>query len=384
MKTKGAKKMKKIVVFAMVFMMIISNISMVMAENSNSDIKDVNEVKALSEVELSGEIKYFSSIDYNGYTIRLFPETTLTKEEAIKKFNNAYTFIIKDFSERGINTNLDNENFQSAIKSYFLIEIDDKELQSEIREFASFMDFYENKTTNDQIINGAISKNLSVQELNQMLPAGEVVTKNNGLVVKEKTNVIKLSSYSGSTAATYATTWWNKTNNTSYPYYATYYGQSTSTNNLNDLPSGASGQSNPRRGWNDCTNFVSQAIYAGGISTIKTGLINPHSNVNNWYYSNSKPSHTWGGAHNFYQHFSSRAGVASSSGDLQVGDAVSVDFTGDGSIDHTIIITKTTGTTSDKQFVTYHTTDSNQSKTLKYFYDYNVNVKIYGYELDEI
>ena len=63
---------------------------------------------------------------------------------------------------------------------------------------------------------------------------------------------------------------------------------------------------------------------------------------------------------------------------------VSVDFTGDGTIDHTIIITKTTGTTTNQQFVTYHTIDSNQMRNLKYFYDYNENVKLYGYEMDKV
>jgi hypothetical protein len=193
-----------------------------------------------------------------------------------------------------------------------------------------------------------------------------------------------ISSYGGSGAATYAQTWWNKTNNTDYPYYAEYYGQSTSTNNLNDLPSGASGQSNPRRGWNDCTNFISQAIYEGGVEMIQSGWLLPHQNVDNWYYTDSKPSHTWGGAPNFYQHFSARAGVASSSGLLQVGDAISVDFTGDGSCDHTIIITYATGTYTNQQYVTYHTTDSKETRTLSYFYDTAnyPNRILYGYELD--
>ena len=122
----------------------------------------------------------------------------------------------------------------------------------------------------------------------------------------------------------------------------------------------------------------------GGISTIKKGLISPHKKDINWYYSNSKPSFTWGGAHNFYKHFSNRAGVANSSSVLQVGDVVSIDFTGDGDIDHTIIITKTTGTSSSEQYVTYHTYDTCETKTLSDFYNYDPKVKIYGYELDQL
>ncbi len=359
----------------------------------NNDSTD--SIKLLAETFIEGDVVNFASFKYNNMTVRLFPEALISKDEAIKKYINAYEYITKIVAEFNIKADIDDKEFQEAVKSFFLIELDDKALEKEIKEFAAFMDFYENKHNNDTIINAISQKSVNEKEINNLMPASTLSTQAyDGTIssksvaipseLSEHTQNITTSSYNSSTAANYATTWWNKTNNTDFPYYADYYGQSTTNNNLNDLPAGASGQSNPRRGWNDCTNFVSQAIYKGGISTIKSGLILPHTSNDNWYYSDSKPSYTWGGADNFYKHFSNRAGIASISSDLQVGDVVSIDFTGDGSIDHTIIITKTTGTATSQQFVTYHTTDSNQTRNLKYFYDYNENVKLYGYEMDKV
>ncbi|MDK8183410.1 amidase domain-containing protein [Paenibacillus sp. UMB4589-SE434] len=336
--------------------------------------------------ETKGYLNYYSPMMINGKKINLYPETTTSKEEAIRKYNNGYQFIVDDLTNRGVIVDLDNEQVQDLMKTYFLIELEDKQLQQEIRDFAIYMDFYENKVANDKIIQAFSKKSLSSDDVNVLLPSNfpsTAQTINTNPSGDENPDITPFF-YESSYAATYATNWWNKTNNTSYPYYANYYNQTTATDNINDLPAGASGQSNPRRAWNDCTNFVSQALQQGGLSSIKNGILNPHSNSDNWYYSDSKPSFTWGGAHNFYQHFSKRAGVASSSSVLSIGDAVSIDFTGDGSIDHTIIITKTTGTNSNQQYVTYHTTDTNQTKTLDYFYNNYSNSKVYGYEIDKI
>lgn len=69
-------------------------------------------------------------------------------------------------------------------------------------------------------------------------------------------------------AANYAISCWHLTNNMDYPYYARYYKYDTNRNDYNQLPYDGyenKSQSNPRRGWNDCTNFVSQALAAGGL-----------------------------------------------------------------------------------------------------------------------
>ncbi|AZK46077.1 amidase domain-containing protein [Paenibacillus lentus] len=340
-------------------------------------------------LETKDDLSYYAPLSLNGDTINLYPETKLTKNQAIKKFSKAYKFIEDDLTDRGVAVDFDSGEFQDLVKTYFLIELDDKILEKEIHDFAAFMDFYENKAINDKIVS-TISNSVS----SRSVATEDVIADISALLPSSTSSTLEVEPsngqqpeitpffYESNYAATYAKNWWNKTNNTLYPYYAEYYGQSTTNNNINDLPSGSTGQSNPRRAWNDCTNFVSQALQNGGLATIKKGILNPAGDSDNWYYSDSKPSHTWGGAHNFYQHFSKRAGVASTSSVLGIGDAVSIDFTGDGSIDHTVIITKTTGTATNQQYVTYHTYDTNQTKTLSDFY--TGSAKVYGYEIDKI
>ncbi|MGF7048925.1 hypothetical protein J2T13_003433 [Paenibacillus sp. DS2015] len=100
-----------------------------------------------------------------------------------------------------------------------------------------------------------------------------------------------------------------------------------------------------------------------------------------WKFGPLVPTHTWGGAQKFYNHWSQRAGVASSITDLQTGDAVSADFGADGSINHTAIITKNTGNNASNKALTQHTTDKMEKSTLQNWY--NVGYKVYGYEIDK-
>lgn len=163
-------------------------------------------------------------------------------------------------------------------------------------------------------------------------------------------------------ARSYAYTWTTNDgtklrNNATYPYYSDYY-DCTSC-------------------WNDCTNFVSQALKAGGMKYWEDGFFG--TDQWNWYYKNSKPSHSWGGAHNFYNHWKKRAGVASSSSALTTGDVVNADFSGDGHIDHTAIITR--HDSAGKRYLTQHTTDKEETTTLSNWYSSGYTV--YGYEIDK-
>lgn len=118
---------------------------------------------------------------------------------------------------------------------------------------------------------------------------------------------------------------------------------------------------------NDCTNFVSQVLHdssAGGLPKARKDLFGPDFwYTENWYYgpnSLDRPSHTWGGAPNFYDHlayYSSNIRRVYSPYDLQVGDIIQWDFTpSDGvfNVDHTTVVTKIAG---GMIYLTYHTTD---------------------------
>ena len=154
-----------------------------------------------------------------------------------------------------------------------------------------------------------------------------------------------------------------------------------------DLDENAEGQSAIRRGWSDCTNFVSQCLSYGGFQYRKSGLILPHRQSKNWYYDNGKPSHTWGGANNFYQHWESRAGIAKTSDLLTAGDVISVDFTKDGDIDHTAIITSNINNTNESKLLTQHSIDRSEFLPTGDYFSlanlYSQDYKIYGYEMDK-
>jgi hypothetical protein len=88
----------------------------------------------------------------------------------------------------------------------------------------------------------------------------------------------------------------------------------------------------------DCTNFISQCLYAGGIP------MNGYPNrVKGWWMKNGQWSHSWAVAHSFRWYLSgSRTGVRTiektSPDELVLGDIICYDFQGDGRFDHTTIV----------------------------------------------
>lgn len=111
---------------------------------------------------------------------------------------------------------------------------------------------------------------------------------------------------------------------------------------------------------NDCTNFVSQIMDAGGWNE-KTGW---YRSNNAWWYNHNPTnrlennSWTWSGANNFF-HFA-RGHRTESRGNvwnMQKGDAVNLDFEKDGHKDHTMFVEARTS--DGTPYLTYHTTDTN-------------------------
>lgn len=145
----------------------------------------------------------------------------------------------------------------------------------------------------------------------------------------------------------------------------------------NNMWSGGTG--NNKRTWQDCANYVSQCLAAGGAEQIESGWLLPHQKTENWYYSDSKPSHTWGGAPNFFNHWKDRVGVRSSTNDAKKGDPFSVDYGGDNIPEHTLIITSVSGTSTSNMKYACHTSDQFEEpgKSLRTIYDSCESVWIY-------
>ncbi len=133
--------------------------------------------------------------------------------------------------------------------------------------------------------------------------------------------------YNANNAVSYARTW-AYSRNTSYPVL--------------DANSSQGG---------DCTNFVSQALRAGGWRN--TATTSTTSDLL-WWFTNKTTtgySQSWSTAHGFFRHMNGGVnppGTGTSyegwtkwdgATSLNYGDVVSADWTGDNAIDHTMIVT---------------------------------------------
>lgn len=145
-------------------------------------------------------------------------------------------------------------------------------------------------------------------------------------------------------------------NNDFQPVY--YYNQIAAANYA--LKYALSSNSSSYRTYtNDCTNFISQCLAAGGWTETGSTLNRTQSDV--WFYNSlgeSLTSYTWAGANNHYQFHkvSGRSTMGTYTGQLRLGDILQVDFTGDGVVDHTVIVSKEDSTGAD--YVSYHTTNT--------------------------
>lgn len=105
---------------------------------------------------------------------------------------------------------------------------------------------------------------------------------------------------------------------------------------------------------NDCTNFISQAMDAGGWTHV-SGF---YRDSKYWWYNFLNQTWSWVGVpywHDFANKHSKRTIILSSPRNLWEGEVLQVDFTNNGSKDHTMIVTKKT---SSEIYLTYHTNDT--------------------------
>lgn len=116
--------------------------------------------------------------------------------------------------------------------------------------------------------------------------------------------------YNREAAVAYARKWWNSAN-PAFPHFAV-----------------------------DCTNFVSQCLFAGGPP------MRGSARDQGWWYRhpNEGWSYSWAVAHSlrWYLQGSTQGLVGKqvqNPSELQIGDVIFYDFQGDGRIDHSVIVT---------------------------------------------
>ncbi|WP_257458443.1 amidase domain-containing protein [Archangium lipolyticum] len=168
---------------------------------------------------------------------------------------------------------------------------------------------------------------VSLDSLTQRLPAPEGVaelSKFSPLTADGESSLKQgVASYNYSAMVSYATTW--------------AYGRNPAYRSFS----------------NDCTNFISQAMYAGGWSMVEGW----YQSSSVWWYSSLNQSYTWAGAHNwyFFATGSGRTTTLSNVWYLALADVLQMDFERDNNINHTMIVTQTSGS---ERYLTYHSTDT--------------------------
>ncbi|MFD1408726.1 amidase domain-containing protein [Kroppenstedtia eburnea] len=162
--------------------------------------------------------------------------------------------------------------------------------------------------------------------------------------------------YNRKKAVDYAYKWWNKRNNAEYGYYSRVNGGCAAC-------------------WYDCTNFVSQVIKTGGIKE-KVGRYDWYDY---WFYNDKQPGLSWAVAHSFYKHMDEvrKPQKADYVSQLKAGDIISVDFEGDGSIDHSVVVTKIK---NGRIYATYHTSDNKDKDVTDWLTEY----KVYAFKMETV
>jgi hypothetical protein len=117
----------------------------------------------------------------------------------------------------------------------------------------------------------------------------------------------------------------------------------------------------------DCTNFASQALWAGG------SLMN-YDPQSGWYYIDpNRKSSSWTGVNFLYDFLMtnrSRGPFAAlvQPQDLRIADLIQLSFHGDGKFNHTVVITGLEPPfTPEHIYITNHTPNTANSKLTKYY-----------------
>lgn len=134
-----------------------------------------------------------------------------------------------------------------------------------------------------------------------------------------------MANYNREAAVAYANQWWNRAN-PAYPYFEV-----------------------------DCTNFVSQCLRTGGAT-----MWGAPNRSTGWWIQGENWSFSWSVAHSMRWYFETskqglRAQRVTSPAQLMLGDIILYDFTGDGRVDHSTIVTNIQ---NGVPYVNAHTSDS--------------------------
>jgi hypothetical protein len=108
---------------------------------------------------------------------------------------------------------------------------------------------------------------------------------------------------------------------------------------------------------NDCTNFVSQSMFAGGWKEVAHPYVDYKNDDAWWYGGVPTNSWTWSGAENFYRMTKAlkRTTTAKYVSDLRVGDLLQYKAKNASTMTHSMVVTAKSGSTV---YLSYHTSNT--------------------------
>ena len=105
----------------------------------------------------------------------------------------------------------------------------------------------------------------------------------------------------------------------------------------------------------DCTNFISQCLHAGGIP-----MWGSPNKAKGWWMRGKSWSYSWTSAHGFYLLMAKSGGIrtkkVANPQELNLGDIICIDFEGNGRFDHSLMVTAKDA--NGMPLVNAHTTNS--------------------------
>ncbi|MCD8006583.1 MAG: hypothetical protein LUF29_06370 [Oscillospiraceae bacterium] len=162
------KKSAGIVIIVALIVVLVAITVSIFQQNSSIE----KQISALKEAHctISGGIKVYETFTVNDYEISLYSEPTMTAEEALETYPNAYALCAEVAEERGIEASFDNPDFLTFAKSFAAQnESGTDELIQECKDLATFIDYYENIELNDTILRGAITDDPDV-DIFELMP----------------------------------------------------------------------------------------------------------------------------------------------------------------------------------------------------------------------
>ncbi len=335
-----------------------------------------------------------SNVMVNGITVRYykqFEDMSAAKQYLMAEYENELNYFALKVGIDSID--IDNQSLQAYIMSDW--DIDDSSINlANAAALRGLIDVYENAKKNEEIEIAKnlmkLQKNSSPQnlsssnyaatkleyELNLLMPLDEEKILQEQMAYQN----LKESKVMNTVSTTYS----NGYNPTKAVDYAKKWANSFNTTKYKEMNSDGS---------RDCANFVSQALYEGGMIQIYedhwplVGNIIKES-VKNWYFwdenGDKNNSNSWSVADTFFKHWNDyRWCVALSSySDFKVGDPAGCDWENDGDIDHMIIIDGKTGNTKDTITYSAHS-NARKEEPLATLYKEYPNTKVFVLSVDQ-